>query len=170
MKKVIDFLKSKVVIFLVLLICAGFVGADLYKLWVLGEKTRFIIPTSIILGYFLVLFFADGDGASYQAKKEKILQKYSKLEPDHVFIVQFEIESWYLAGVNKVFCDKNKIKHYYNNTDSVTKEMFNEAIKTCNETKLSIMLKMLNIYDCLLADTRNTSFSSFFSKNMSICQ
>ena len=116
------------------------------------------------------IFFADGDGASYQEKKEKILQKYSKLEPDHVFIVQFEIESWYLAGVNKVFCDKNKIKHYYNNTDSVTKEMFNEAIKTCNETKLSIMLKMLNIYDCLLADTRNTSFSSFFSKNMSICQ
>ena len=56
MKKVIDFLKSEVVIFLVLLICAGFVGADLYKLWVLREKTRFIIPTSIILGYFLVLW------------------------------------------------------------------------------------------------------------------
>lgn len=56
MKKVIDFLKSEVVIFLVLLICAGFVGADLYKLWVLGEKTWFIIPNSIILGYFLVLW------------------------------------------------------------------------------------------------------------------
>ena len=57
MKKVIDFLKSEVVIFLVLIVGVGFYGADLYKLWVLGEKTWCIIPNSIILGYFLVLGF-----------------------------------------------------------------------------------------------------------------
>lgn len=41
MKKVIDFLKSEVVIFLVLLICAGFVGADLYKLRVPCHTAKF---------------------------------------------------------------------------------------------------------------------------------
>ena len=39
-----------------MIVCFGFYGADLYKLWVLGEKTLFIIPNSIILGYFLVLW------------------------------------------------------------------------------------------------------------------
>ena len=56
MKNVIDFLKSEVVIFLGMIVCFGFYGADLYKLWVLGEKTWFIIPNSIILVYFFVLW------------------------------------------------------------------------------------------------------------------
>ena len=72
MKKVIDFLKSEVVIFLVLIVGVGFYGADLYKLWVLGEKTWFIIPNSIILGYFLVLWILKRLCPYYKWKRKAI--------------------------------------------------------------------------------------------------
>ncbi len=115
------------------------------------------------------IFFADADGDNYQSKKDKILKKYQMVEECNLFIVQYEIESWYLAGVDKVFCDKNKIKKYYKNTDSVTKEMFENVIQNTGETKLNVMLKILNEYNYFLAETRNTSFGVFFAKNISIC-
>lgn len=115
------------------------------------------------------IFFADADGDSYQSKKDKILNKFQAVNTDNLFIVQYEIESWFLAGVDKPFCDRNKIKKYYSDTNSITKEMFENVIKNTGETKLSMMLKMLNDYSYVLAGTRNDSFKKFFDKNMSIC-
>jgi hypothetical protein len=74
--------------------------------------------------------------------------------------VQYEIESWYYAGVSEDACKKMKLKHFQNNTDDLTKEDFNNKIRRLSDRK-SIMLQMLNEYSLGLAVTRNTSLSVF---------
>lgn len=116
------------------------------------------------------IFFVDADGDKITDKTSKILLKYSELETDYLYIVQFEIESWLLAGVDKSFGDKNKFKKYYLHTDNVTKEMFLRNIESTRETKLNIVLKILSVFDSSLAETRNESFRIFYNKNRSICK
>jgi len=57
----------------------------------------------------------------YLCEKFEILTNSEKL----VFVVVEEIESWYLAGFDQVFCIKNKVK-YHKNTEQVTAEMFKD--------------------------------------------
>ena len=116
------------------------------------------------------MFFVDSDGDTPAAKKDKILKKYRELSSDNVYIVQNEIESWFLAGADKSFGDTHRFKRYYLNTDSVTKEMFLDCISQSGDTKLNIMLAILSIYDCALAITRNNSFDKFLHYNQHFCR
>lgn len=116
------------------------------------------------------ILFADSDGDSLAIKKDKILNKYSELSSDKIYIVQYEIESWFISGVDKSFGDLHKFKKYYPHTNLVTKEMFLDCISQSRETKLNIMLSILSVYNCALAETRNNSFANFFHYNQSICQ
>ncbi len=116
------------------------------------------------------LFFADSDGNSPDIKKNKLTQKYSELDIGNVYVVQYEIESWLLAGTNKEFGVRHKFKEYYRNTNLVTKEMFLTCTSMCVETKLTLMLEMLSEYDYFLATERNDTFEKFFRFNQSLCR
>lgn len=71
-------------------------------------------------------FFADADFHNkpmcFPKKKEELSKIYS-IPIDKIWIVINVIESWYLAGFNKEFCKKEKIR-YLKNTDRITKKDF----------------------------------------------
>ena len=145
----------------------GSCNVDFYKYTTksLGHVNKYIY--SIKAMHEPYIFFADADGASCADKRRILLEKYNQLEENYLHIVQYEIESWFLAGIDKDFCDKNKIKPYYSNTNNVTKEMFLSSIKEYNGTTLTLMLEILDAYDYELAKCKNISFNDFVSNNAS---
>lgn len=105
------------------------------------------------------LFFADADGATIEHKIEIVAQRYPMVEKSKIRIVQREIESWYLAGLDKTNCTKYKIK-YLERTDEVSKEKFDALIpQKLDHTSFQVeILKHFN-KDC--AKSRNYSFNNF---------
>lgn len=108
------------------------------------------------------IFLGDADGKTIDEKKGILIQRYSNLDDDRLFIVQYEIESWYYAGVDQDSCQKLKLKQYIYNTDTLTKEQFNSKLPKKSERKF-IMLKLLEVYELSLAIQRNNSLSIFDS-------
>ena len=107
------------------------------------------------------LFFADADGTTIDAKTEIIHKKYPMCDKSKIRIVQREIESWYLAGVNLSSCNKYKIK-YFPRTDDISKEKF-DSILPKNQTHISFQQEILKNFDKDCAKSRNYSFDSFAS-------
>lgn len=106
------------------------------------------------------MFFADCDGLTIEETKEKKLSEY-ELSEDHFFAVQYEIESWYYAGVSEKWCLKSKLKHFQSDTNFLTKEQFISKLNKASD-KLYIMAQMLSVYDSSLACDRNNSFRYFW--------
>lgn len=109
------------------------------------------------------LFFGDEDGKGIKNKRNELLSLYNTLSENKLFIVQYEIESWYYAGVSQENSKKLKLKHFQQNTDSLSKEQFYAKLPRPSERKY-IMSQILTCYSDELAATRNYSFLSFFSK------
>lgn len=106
------------------------------------------------------IFLGDADGKSIDEKKNILISRYSNLDSNKVFIVQYEIESWYYAGASRSVCEKLKLKQYIYNTDSLTKEDFNARLPQKGDRKY-IMAQLLEMYELALAISRNTSLSLF---------
>lgn len=109
------------------------------------------------------LFFGDEDGKGVANKKTELLSQYNSLSSSKLFIVQFEIESWYYAGVNQDVCKKLKLRHYQHDTNTLTKEQFYSKLSRPSERKY-VMSQILTLYSKELAEIRNNSFNAFFSK------
>lgn len=106
------------------------------------------------------LFFTDADGKTIQEKRKAAINKFSALDEKRVFIVQFEIESWYYSGVDASFCREYKLEHYVSRTDSFTKEDFEKRLPNHSE-RIYIMTQILSSFSIPLATQRNNSFSIF---------
>ena len=109
------------------------------------------------------IFFGDEDGKGIDNKRAELLLKYDALTSAKLFIVQFEIESWYYAGVSQEDCKKLKLKHYQQDTNTLTKEQFYRKLLRPSERKF-VMAQMLIQYSKALAESRNTSFCHFYKK------
>lgn len=105
------------------------------------------------------IILTDADGASIDEKKGKFTEKRPTCDCSKVFISQYEIESWYIAGFNSIDCAKYKIK-YIDCTDSVSKEKF-ETIIPKGFTPVSFKIEILKCFDLESAKKRNTSFRLF---------
>lgn len=110
------------------------------------------------------LFFADSDGKDVEEKKKEIIEKFGIYDESKVFIVCYEIESWYLAGINNVSKQKLKIKKKFNCTDKLTKEFFVSSMPSQFESKIDYMIEILKNYDFNFACDKNKSYSSFKEK------
>lgn len=108
------------------------------------------------------IFFGDADGKTVDEKKNLLTRRYSFLDDSKVFIVQYEIESWYYAGASAEVCQKLKLKHYVHNTDSLRKEDFNARLPQKADRKY-VMAQLLELYEMELAVSRNRSLSHFNS-------
>lgn len=108
------------------------------------------------------LFFCDEDGKGFVHKRTELHAKYSELDDKKLFIVQYEIESWYYAGVCREVCLKLKVQFSQVDTNRLTKEQFNAKLLRPSERKY-VMAKMLENFDMCLAASRNKSFSIFVS-------
>lgn len=95
--------------------------------------------------------------------KEKIIEKFSQaLDQNAIVIAKQEIESWYLAGIDRSHCERLKIK-YVKDTEKVNKEKFNNIIpKTFIRT--DFMIEILKVFSIEEAKERNNSFLYFHSK------
>ena len=109
------------------------------------------------------LFFADDDGKGVETKRNDLLTRCTGLSSDKLFIVQFEIESWYYAGLSLDDHKKLKLKSYQRDTNTLTKEQFNAKLPSPRDRKY-IMAQILSCYSKELAETRNNTFSIFYAK------
>ena len=57
-------------------------------------------------------------------KKNMILSIFDRLQENRIVIVVKEIESWYLAGLDRKSCDRLGVE-YVENTEDISKEDFN---------------------------------------------
>lgn len=107
------------------------------------------------------LFLGDGDGKTIDEKKEILLQHYPELEDNNIYIIQFEIESWYYAGLSRENHKKLKLKKYEFDTNTLKKEQFNLKLPRISD-RIFIMGQILSLYSIDLAKRRNNSFCCFF--------
>lgn len=105
------------------------------------------------------IFFADADGASIEDKIDTISKKYPACEKTKIRIVQWEIESWYLAGLDSSKCLKYKIK-YLSHTDGVSKEKFISMLPK-GMSRVTFQIEILKYFNKEEAKSRNNSFRIF---------
>lgn len=108
------------------------------------------------------IFLGDADGKTIEERKLCLLEKYQSLSPEKTFVVQYEIESWYYAGVTEAEAKKMKLKHFVLKTDMLTKENFYSKISRMSEKRI-IMDNMLEVYSLEYAVTRNDSLKRLLS-------
>ena len=110
------------------------------------------------------IFITDSDGLPTNQKINLLCETYPNLSKEKISVVKYEIESWYLAGVDESYCSKNKFEKFIFRTDTVTKEQFNNILPLYRKTRLQIMLNMLINYKIEIAKPRNDSLCDFFTE------
>lgn len=116
------------------------------------------------------IFFADNDEYNTILEKiNKIKEKYGEdiIKKEKVVIVKEEIESWYLAGLNDTILNNLKIRFSNQDTNCVTKEIFNKCIsKACNtedpECRTSFLVEIIKKFEVDIARTKNNSFAYLY--------
>lgn len=101
-------------------------------------------------------------GECIPSRKGAVTEKYGNLDPERIFIVKEEIESWYAAGLSDEVRRQLDVP-LPRRTDEVTKEEFDNALPQ-GEPRISIMREMLEAYDLTMAQQRNRSFDYFCGK------
>lgn len=125
------------------------------------EKTDNFIKSIKSMPYADYLFLADADGKTIADTKAYIKSIYTNIDIDKIFVVQYEIESWYYAGLNQANHNKLRFKSYIHDTNSLTKEMFNSKLPKLSD-RIFYMQQILNCYCVQEARQRNCSINSFF--------
>ena len=104
---------------------------------------------------------ADSDGKSIDDTKTYIKSIYANVDTEKIIVVQYEIESWYYAGLSRVDHDRLKFKKYMDDTNSLTKEAFYSKLPRFSE-RIYYMQQILKYYNISQARKRNRSINSFF--------
>lgn len=105
------------------------------------------------------IIVADADGKSFEDKKQIVLNDFPSSSIENIYVVQYEIESWYLAGVTAEACTKHKVK-YFRNTDNITKELF-EGLIPKRFSRVDYMIEILKKYSIDEARSSNKTFKIF---------
>jgi hypothetical protein len=93
-----------------------------------------------------------------------IKNKLISIQDQFIFLVIKEIESWYLAGLDRASSRSLKVR-YLSNTDDVTKEKFNNSIPKRFDSRIDFMVEILNNFSIKTSMNKNTSFKYFTEKN-----
>lgn len=109
------------------------------------------------------IVITDADGATVEDKKNKFVDRHPHCDRNKLFVSQREIESWYLAGLNREETLKRKIK-YIPNTNEVSKEQFEQLVPK-GYSLIHFKREILEIYDFCEARKRNESFNQFYTSN-----
>lgn len=108
------------------------------------------------------LFLADIDAEPCVTEKRgKLCKKYSQLQSNLIFVVKKEIESWYLAGVTTEMAEELKIKGPILETNTLTKEQFDQKQPSAFTSRLDFLQEILKIYSLEVALPRNNSLAYF---------
>lgn len=105
------------------------------------------------------IVICDIDLKSLKQKKDEILSLFPDCETDKIIVSIAEIESWYIAGVDKSTAQAMKIK-YMCCTDTITKEKFNQMVPAKMD-RINFMIEILKKYNLDEAPLRNKSLKFF---------
>ncbi|HVP94653.1 MAG TPA: hypothetical protein VMS89_05700 [Methanoregulaceae archaeon] len=94
------------------------------------------------------------------AKKEIILSRFTEAEYNRIMIIIMEIESWYLAGLDKTAAATIGLRNH-ETTDFVTKEIFNRWIPKKYPSRIAFMVEVLKYFSLTVAQEKNRSFRFF---------
>ena len=112
------------------------------------------------------IFTVDNDYSSQQCLKDKrneIRNRFSNLDENRIVIVIKEIESWLLAGLSGLDCERLGIEPI-TNTDNIGKKKFNEFARKKFDSGIVFRSEIFNNYDIEIAKTKNASFRRFCDK------
>lgn len=114
-----------------------------------------------------ILCFTDIDNAPcIREKKRRIqLEKVGNVGDDSIIVVVKEIESWYLAGLDKKCCRKISIP-FYDRTDRIGKQEFHALIAKSKYGRVLCMIEMIRNCDLGIAIDRNKSLNYFYRKRL----
>lgn len=87
----------------------------------------------------------------------KITAKYRDVDRSRIFVVQKEIESWYLAGLNRQ-AQVSLGLSITQETNSITKMDFERLMPEGFDSKIDFMQEILKLYSIPVAVRRNRSF------------
>jgi hypothetical protein len=113
------------------------------------------------------IFVADADKDRFPcitARKEDIKRSYPFIDEDRILIVEPEIESWYLAGVDDVNRRKLRIKPSSPDTNTLTKEQFDKLIPRSFISRKAFLQALLDYFALQIARQNNRSFAYFLCK------
>lgn len=96
-------------------------------------------------------------------KKQIIKNRLKNIDSDRIVVVIKEIESWYLAGIDEKTSLRLKIREF-NNTNNITKEVFNKLIPRRFDSRIDFMLEILKNFSIEVARRKNKSFKYFIDK------
>jgi len=96
-------------------------------------------------------------------KKEKLRQRRPYLAADRIAVVQAEIESWYLAGLDRSSCKSLRLKQL-TSTDTITKEQFDEMRHGNRLSRTAYLSSILDGFSIKVAKSKNRSFRYFAAK------
>lgn len=110
---------------------------------------------------FHYIFTADIDTLpSVNSKKRLIRNNYPLINDSQIAIVVAEIESWYYAGAPSPMISYYGLDEIHN-TNSLTKELFNDIYKRKFSSRIDFMNELLKNYSIEEARERNSSFDFF---------
>lgn len=97
---------------------------------------------------------------SIKQKKKFLEMRFSNLNPELIYIVIMEIESWYFAGISDEQSREFGIKPM-KSTNGLTKEEFNLLYHKKFKSRIDFMLELLKDYSFKTAIQKNNSFGYF---------
>ncbi|ROL62231.1 hypothetical protein D9V86_01740 [Bacteroidetes/Chlorobi group bacterium ChocPot_Mid] len=127
------------------------------------EKVELFILSINTLRFDYILL-ADIDFFKSVKQKKKYLEtRFNNLNPELIYIVIREIESWYFAGISDEQSREFGIKPM-KNTNDLVKEEFNLLYHKKFKSRIDFMLELLKDYSIKSAMQKNDSFA-FFARN-----
>jgi hypothetical protein len=95
-------------------------------------------------------------------KEDKQQEEFENVDKDNIMIVIKEIESWYLAGLDKGACKRLGIAEF-KNTEKVTKQRFDSLWRRSKSfnSDVNFIREIFNSFDIETAKRKNESFRYF---------
>lgn len=135
------------------------------------KKIKDFLNSIKAMNYADYFFLRDINSSSCITKKKSDLRDVytNRLDENRIIVVIKEIESWYLAGLDDKKCKELGIKPF-RDTDSITKEQFNDIIPPKFDSRIDFMAEVLKRFSIETAKSKNKSFQYFMEKLQTISE
>ena len=131
-----------------------------------SKTIRGIVGTATRMGVHYV-FVSDLDRfACYGLRRDQRKREYPCLDESQIVVVNREIESWYLAGLDEATCGQLGVP-FLQQTDGFTKERFTDLRPHRFRNNLDFMLEILDHYNLshALSGNRSESLAYFCARH-----
>jgi hypothetical protein len=130
------------------------------------ERTVNLINSARKIGDYL--YFHDFDNAPcITARRNELVETLRGIEKKKIIVVRNEIESWYLAGLDRQSHRELRIGRYHADTDGVSKEQFNGLIPK-KMRRVEFMSLVVRKYNIGYGRRKNRSFEHFMRKHLDV--